>query len=167
MFEIESVRMILRKDYLATVSSGVSWQGLNEIYRESLVSRAPEVMTFNVTLPERPWLDLGLATIDDQPATFKISIKPESGVSDTVVREQSITTPYRWHRSPVDLSKFAGEKVAVSLSIIGDAGTVGLWGSPAIRSRLADSGGKASKPQDVILIHADTLRPDHLSLYGG
>src|SRR4029079_18288669 len=24
----------------------------------------------------------------------------------------------------------------------------------------------ASKPQGVILIHADTLRPDHLSLYG-
>ena len=42
-----------------SVPSGVGWQGLSEIYRETLVARAPETMTFDVTLPERPWLDLG------------------------------------------------------------------------------------------------------------
>ena len=41
-FEIESVRLVYRKEHLAAVPSGVGWQGLSEIYRESLVARAPE-----------------------------------------------------------------------------------------------------------------------------
>ena len=33
-FEIESVRLVFRKEHLATIASGVTWQGLKEIYRE-------------------------------------------------------------------------------------------------------------------------------------
>src|SRR5204863_139894 len=50
-------------------------------------------------------------------------------------------------------------------------GTIGFWGAPTVRSVAAPpppSEGKAGPetPQGVILIWADTLRRDHLGIYG-
>jgi len=163
-FEIESVRLVFRREYLASVPSGVSWQGLGEIYRESLVTRAPETITFAVTVPERGWLDLGVGTIDDAPTTFRVVVKSDG--ADRVLREATLTTPYRWEPTPVDLAAFAGRKIDVTLALVGDAGAVGFWGSPVVRSReIASTSARDARPQGVIWIHADTLRPDHLSLY--
>ncbi len=50
-FEIESVRLVFRKEHLAEVPSGVSWQGLSGIYRETLVSRSPEAIRMTLELP--------------------------------------------------------------------------------------------------------------------
>ncbi len=162
-FEIESVRVITRREQLAAMPSGVGWQGLGEIYRESLVARSPETMKFDVTLPERAWLDLAVGTIDDPPATFRVALT-SGNAKDRVLLEQTITTPYRWERQEIDLGEFAGQQVQLSLSLSGDsAGIPGLWGAPVIRSRTARASGT---PQGIILIQADTLRPDHLGLYG-
>lgn len=163
-FEIESVRVITRREHLAGIPSGVSWQGQSEMYRESLVSRSPETLKFEVTLPERPWFDLALGTIDDHPATFRVALtRPGTNAGERVLLEQTISTPYRWEPRRIDLSEFAGQRVQLSLSLGGDAqGMPCLWGSPAIRSQANVAGG----PQGVILIQADTLRPDHLGLYG-
>ncbi len=57
-FEIESIRLIFRKEYLAEIPSGVQWQGLSQIYHETIVSHSPEKITFETSLPERPWIDL-------------------------------------------------------------------------------------------------------------
>jgi YebC/PmpR family DNA-binding regulatory protein len=43
-FAIESVRLVFRKEHLASIASGPSWQGLSEVYRETLVSRSPETL---------------------------------------------------------------------------------------------------------------------------
>ena len=45
----------------------MSWQGLSEIYRESLVARAPETVDFPVTVPERARLDLAVGTPEERP----------------------------------------------------------------------------------------------------
>jgi arylsulfatase A-like enzyme len=163
-FEIETVRLVLRKEHLATMASGVNWQGLGEIYRESLVSRVPETLAFNVTLPERPWLDLGIGSVDDGPVTFRVAVKA-GGAAEQVLHEQTVTTPYRWERVSIDLESLAGRAVELSLSLAGETSTIGLWGSPAIRSRPGRAWDE-DRPQGVILIHADTLRPDHMSMYG-
>ncbi len=39
-FEIESVRLVTRREHLATVASGLGWHGLGAVYRETLVARA-------------------------------------------------------------------------------------------------------------------------------
>ncbi len=166
-FEIESVRLVFRKEYLASVPSGVSWQGLSEIYRESLVARAPEQMTFDVTVPESGWLDLGVGTIDHQPATFEVTVKADGAATPEVLHRETVTTPHRWQRTSIDLARLAGRKVAVSLALSGEAGTIGLWGSPVIRSRSREAAASpAARPRGVVWIHADTLRPDHLTMYG-
>lgn len=176
-FEIESVRIIFRRDYLAGIPSGLGWQGLSEVYRETLVARSPEVIRLTVKLPARPWLDLAVGTVENGPVTFKVSVQP-TGVartngSDSVLLQRTVTTPHRWESTLVDLADFAGQEVSLSLSLsAGASGALGFWGSPVVRSqgappiRTAAAMNSTDGPQGVILIWADTLRADHLSAYG-
>ena len=181
-FEIESLRVVFRKERLANIPSGVGWQGLDEVYLESLVSRAPETLSFDLTLGARPWLDLTLGTIDDLPVTFQVDAsRPGSADSSDQTRllSQTLTTAERWERRRLDLGAFAGETVRISLSLAADTdGAIGLWGSPVVRNDavppalaaqapLASSAGSLGvRPRGVILIQVDTLRRDHLDVYG-
>ena len=160
-FEIESIRIITRREHLASLPSGVGWQGLGEIYRETLVGRSPETMRFDVEVPARGWLDLAVGTVDEQPVTFRVGVA--EGKDDRALLEHTVTTAYRWDRRPVDLSSFAGRRVSLVFSLRSDQpGAVGFWGSPVIRSRVTPG----DTPLGVIFVHADTLRPDHLDVYG-
>jgi arylsulfatase A-like enzyme len=169
-FEIESVRLIFRKEHLAAVPSGLGWQGLSEVYRETLVGRSPEVIRLAVTLPARPWLDLGVGTVEDEPVTFRVAVQDGSG--ERPLLEHTVTTPHRWEPATVDLAGFAGRKVSLTLSLAAERpGVLGFWGAPTVRSHAADtaradSGPDAGPPQGVILVWADTLRRDHLGVYG-
>ena len=170
-FEVESIRLIMRREHLAAVASGLGWQGLSEIYRETLVSRSPETMTFDLRLPARPRLEVALGTIEDGPVTFRVAVRPAGG-EETTAMERTITRPQKWDTVPVDLASHAGKQVALSLSLIAEKpGTIGFWGSPSVRSGGApaparDRATGAAPPQGVILVWADTLRRDHLGVYG-
>jgi arylsulfatase A-like enzyme len=169
-FEIESLRVVTRREYLATFPSGISWQGLSEIYRETIVSRTPETVLFSLTVPERPWLDLAVGTVEEKPVTFRIRVV--DGKAPTLL-EHTVSTPYRWEKASVDLARFAGRHVVLSLSLSGgEPGLLGLWGAPTVRSLgVMPTPGAPAKattapPQGVILVWVDTLRRDHLDLYG-
>jgi arylsulfatase A-like enzyme len=170
-FEIESIRLIFRKEHLATIASGVAWQGLKEIYRESLAARAPETIGFTVTLPDRPWLDLAVGTLEESPVTFTVAVAAADGgksEAETLL-EHTVTTPHRWEPRPVDLAKFAGRKIRLTLSLASpEPEALGFWGGPVIRNRAAEPAAstRASRPRGVIVIQADTLRRDHLDMYG-
>ncbi len=171
-FEIESVRLVFRKEHLAGIESGVTWQGLKEIYRESVAARAPETIAFTVTLPQQqPWLDLAVGTIEDAPVTFRVNVAPDGEAGESrLLLEHTVSTPHRWESRPIDLEPFAGRTVRLSLSLASsEAGALGFWGTPTIRSRttpVANNNAAAKRPRGVILIQADTLRRDHLDLYG-
>ncbi len=179
-FEIESVRLISRKEHLSRIPSGVGWQGLAEIYRETLVSRAPESIVFDVDLQQRPWLDLHVGTVEDAPVTFAVRIAAQGDDPKTgeLLLERTLTTPNRWEEAPVDLSAHGGRGVSVSLTVSAQQpGALGFWGTAAVRgrggaSRQASEEASAElvpgnkTPQGVILIVADTLRSDHLNRWG-
>jgi len=159
-FEIESVRLIFRKEHLASVASGLGWQGLSEVYHETLVGRSPEVIRLAVTLPARPWLDLEVGTVENEPVTFRVGVQ-DGGVEKPLL-ERTITTPHRWEPAPVDLASFAGRPITLTLSLAAERpGTLGFWGAPTVRSHAAEGG-----PPGVILVWVDTLRRDHLGIYG-
>ncbi len=167
-FEIESVRLVSRSEHLARVPSGPGWQGLGEIYMETLVSRTPESLRFTVTLPEKPWLDLSVGTYEDHPVTFHVTAG--AGGSESPVLTRTVTRPHAWDSAPVDLAPWAGKTVTLALTLESDgAGRVGLWGAPVVRSHAGSAlaaGGKPGAPRGVILVWADTLRRDHLDFYG-
>jgi arylsulfatase A-like enzyme len=175
-FGLESLRVIPRTEHLAQVPAGIGWHGLDGVYRETLVARAPERMTWEQVLGHRAWLDLAIGTPENHPITFRVEATPSAG--DRVVRERTVTSANRWEPLTIDLSAMSGRKVTVSLSLVADEdGHIGFWGSPAIRhrgtrpaisppseARAALSSAKA--PKGVILIVADTLRKDHLDAWG-
>ncbi|HJO02387.1 MAG TPA: sulfatase [Acidobacteriota bacterium] len=173
-FAIESIRLVSRLEHLSSIPSGVGWHGLGEIYRETIVSRAPESIRLTVDVPTRPWLDLNLGTIERGPVTFVVS------VADQPLLRRTISTPDRWESVVVDLSSYAGRRIELSLSTIADAdGAIAYWGTPAVRQRgdsprvappsaaRAELVADTPPPRGVILILADTLRRDRLPWYGG
>lgn len=165
-FEIESIRLIMRKDYLASIPTGVSWQGLSGIFQESLVMRAPEKLQLTLTLPQNPALELNLGTIENYPVTFNLSITQKGWNREQNLLNRTVTTPQRWDRNVIDLSQFAGQTALIQLSLTAEKpGTLGIWGNPVIRNRQSES-AKKETPQRVILIWTDTLRKDHLNAYG-
>jgi arylsulfatase A-like enzyme len=163
-FAIESVRLVFRREHLAGVPSGVSWQGLRDIFRETLVTRSPETVRYQVTLPSRPVLNVALGTPEDAAVTFRIAVRRRD--KDEAVMTRTLTTGYRWEPQVVDLAPYAGASVSLSLSATSDKdGTIAFWGSPAIRQRIAGD-ARGGPAQTVILIQGDTLRKDHLDVYG-
>ena len=170
-FSIASVRLLFDREYLVETPSGVGWHGLAEIYRESLVAKAPETIRIPLTLPERPWLDVSIGTFEEGAVTFTVTVTPADG-SQAPLLARTVTTPERWHAAPLELDAFAGQSVTLSLSLdSARAGAIGLWGSPVVRSHGSAPPGQAATlsstaPQGVILIMADTIRSDHLAAYG-
>lgn len=162
-FEIESIRMISRREHLGSIASGVGWQGLGDIFREAITSRSPETVRFALDVPVGGWLDLALGTMEDHPPTFRVAVTPQGG-AERILLEHTVTTPNRWEPHAVDLAEYAGRPVSLTLSLSADdRGTLGFWGTAAVRARAAPA---ESRPRGVILIQADTLRADHLGAYG-
>jgi arylsulfatase A-like enzyme len=177
-FEIESVRLVSRREHLARIPSGIGWQGLADIYRETLVARSPETIELEVDVSDNSWLDLNVGTVEFAPVTFKLKAATSGDDSTaTSLFERTITTPHRWESVPVDLSGLQPGRLRMLLSLeSADAGALGFWGSPVIRTNrdrpagarqtsVEPREGKAA-PRGVILIVADTLRRDHLNFYG-
>ncbi len=167
-FEIESLRVVSRREHLASMPSGLAWQGLGEVYREALVARAPEELRFEIELPPRPRLDVAVGTIEENPVTFRVAVKP-AGEDEAPVIERTVTTAHRWEAVRSDLARFGGKKVTVSLALASEkSGALGFWGTPVVREMPDhdDAAAAAQRPQGVIFIWADTLRRDHLSFYG-
>jgi arylsulfatase A-like enzyme len=175
-FALESFRVIPRTEHLAQVPAGVGWHGLGSIFRETLVARAPERMTWEQDLGQRAWLDLTIGTPESHPLTFKVEVT--SPGFNSVIRERTVTKADRWEPFLVDLEDMSGKRVSVALSLRAESeGRIGFWGSPAVRHRGARPEvslptearaalSAAGAPRGVILIVADTLRPDHLDAWG-
>ncbi len=165
-FEIEFIKLILRKDHLASIPTGLSWQGLSGIFQESVVMHTPEKLNIPITLSEHPELELNLGTVENYPVTFRVYLERKGSKSEIPLLEKTITMPQHWDRNRINLSRYAGESAMLRLALTSEKkGTIGIWGNPVIRNGRQEK-EKVDKPQNVILIWADTLRPDHLSFYG-
>ena len=163
-FAIESLRVVFRREHLAAIPSGISWQGLSDVFRETLVTRAAEAVDYVLHMPSRPWLDVALGTLGNEPVTFFVDVDGDR------ILQRTVTRANHWESLRVDLARYAGRQVKLRLSAKAEQPDIlALWGAPAIRSAVSagsTSTTPAERPQGVILIWADTLRRDHLDLYG-
>jgi len=161
-FEIESIQVIFEREHLSGIPSGVNWQGLGGIFRETVVSRSPETLSFALELPSDPIFDLSVGTLEAGATSFEVSVATAGG--ETRSLRHTVTTPQRWESFAVPLDGLGGQEVTLSLRLVADRpGTLGLWGAPVVRDR-ADPA--AASLQGVIVVLMDTLRQDHLSFYG-
>ncbi|MDX1632720.1 MAG: sulfatase-like hydrolase/transferase, partial [Thermoanaerobaculia bacterium] len=178
-FEIASMRVVSLKEHLATVPSGVGWHGLGDVFRETIVARAPERIAFDLSLPSRPFLDLSIGTFDHGPVTFAVEVDGEEGHEPLLRR--TVSRAQEWQTVPVDLKEYADREVTLTLALHSEhPGTIGFWGAPVLRNRGGELptektssaarnavvGAEQEPPQGVILIVADTLRRDQFQPFG-
>lgn len=172
-FEIASMRALSQRERRASIPSGVGWQGLGDVYHETIVSRSPEKITLETAIPSDAQLEVNLGTTEDHPVTFKMAV--DSGNREQLVLERTLTTPHRWEPVVADLSAYSGKRRLRLWLDVPDERSIGFWGSPVIRKRGSRSPnarphstalGDIEPPQGVLLILADTLRKDHLPMYG-
>ena len=167
---VSSIRFISEKEEGLNNPSGQQWAGLGEIYRETLATKTSEKIRLSLRqLPARPWLDIGIGTDEDSPVTFTATIAERNGSeisNQKTLFERAVTVPNRWEPLRIDLSDYAGKSVRLELSLSGEKkGLWGYWGAPVVRNSFQPESGK-KKPRGVIFIVADTLRTDHLNIYG-
>jgi arylsulfatase A-like enzyme len=176
-FAIESIRFVSEREEKLKEPSGQQWAGLAEIYRATLAAKSPESFHIPVrALPERARLDFSYGTKEDVPVRFKVSVAPKEGTKEgtsSVLFEKTVTIPGRWQRAQLDLAGYAGKSVVIELALSAEKkGLWGFWGTPEIRSHPGTMGaansvnGTRRKPRGVILLVTDTLRKDHLNIYG-
>ena len=175
-FELEAVRLESRTQVLAQIPAGFGWHGLGAVYRETVVTRSPERVIWSLDLDTDPWLDLAVGSPEPQPATYHVEVRAAGEAPVRLAR--TVTIKDVWHPIAVDLSALAGKSVEVEFRLeTEDPGRIGFWGTPAVRHRgalpsstepsaaraaLSDAGA----PRGVIVMLADTLRPDHLDAWG-
>ncbi len=176
-FAIESVRFVSEREEKLKDPSGQQWAGLAEIYHATLAAKTPEIFRMPLReLPEKAALQLAIGTREDSPVKFTISISPRDAGKEagpTRLFERTVTIPNRWQSVRLDLSAYAGKSVLLELAVAGEKkGLWGYWGSPIIRSHASDGVGVANgpggkpRPRGVIFMVIDTLRKDHLNIYG-
>ena len=171
-FEIESIRLVFRKEHLAEIPSASGWHGLHDIYHETLVTRTPERIEMPLNLPAEPRLDLSIGTIQEGAVQFEIGIRPSGAPAqqNQWLLRRTLTSPHRWEPLRIDLSRYAGQEVKLTMALSGSSkGLLGFWGSPLVwnmaNARRARQ-DHPNRPQGVILIWSDTTRSDHLNFYG-
>lgn len=175
-FELEAVRFESRTQVLAQIPAGFGWHGLGSIYRETVVTRSPERVTWTVDLGDHPWLDLVIGSPEAHPATYHVEVRADG--TDPVQFARTLTAKDLWNPITLDLGVMAGRSAEIEFRLeTEEPGRIGFWGNPAIRHRgavpaveapsparaaLSDAGA----PRGVIVMLADTLRPDHLDAWG-
>jgi len=178
-FSIESVRFVSEKEEKLKDPSGQQWAGLAEIYRATLAAKTPETIRIPLReLPKQAFLELAIGTKEDGPVKFKVAIFQREGSKESspaTVFERTVTIPNRWQTTRVDLGAYAGKSVVVEFALSGEKkGLWGYWGAPVVRSHLSPAllttskgaGQTRRKPRGVIFLVTDTLRQDHLNIYG-
>lgn len=157
--EIDYIHIVRRKARYLENPVGTTYETLNLDARPVLYMVSPLGLRYEVQVPEKaPHLRFGLGTLDqDDPVTFTVTLS-ESDAS-TVVFKETLAWQDVWEDFEVDLEAWAGKDVALQLNVSSAEGNIAFWSNPTLQ-------GAAEKRLNVVLLLEDTLRADHLSLYG-
>ncbi len=130
-------------------------------YRRTVFTRVPQRINYRVRVPEGGRLQVALGVErGDMPVQFRVVARPDRGDTATLLREE-YADPARWAERTVDLSRYAGRNITLSLeSSAATADVVAFWGSPTV------SGSTLAAKPNVIFYVIDGAGADYMSVYG-
>jgi arylsulfatase A-like enzyme len=148
--------------------------------RPALIAPTPAEFRYRLRVPENALLTfaLGIAASASSPSEegprgnrMRFTLRAGEKAPDEVVfdREIHLSRRDRWLPQAVDLRRYAGREIWLVFQTaipgddpaLGPPPVVGLIGDPILHDRRAYRTSKG-----VVLVSIDTLRRDHLSLYG-
>jgi arylsulfatase A-like enzyme len=153
---------------------------LGDEARPALTAPTPAEFRYRLLVPENALLTFALGIADVSPTAgredfagshMRFTVRAGERQADEVLfdREIHLSRRDRWLPQSVDLKRYAGREIwlVFQTQVPGDEPTLGplpvagVFGDPILHDRRAYRGSKG-----VVLISIDTLRRDHLSLYG-
>jgi len=153
---------------------------LGDEARPALTAPTPAEFRYRLRIPENALLTfaLGIASIPSSTGEeslpgnhMRFSVRAGEKQADQVLFDREIHSSRRdrWHPQAVDLKRYAGREIWLVFQTaipgddpsLGPPPVVGVFGEPILHDRGAYRASKG-----VVLISIDTLRRDHLSLYG-
>lgn len=173
LLEDEPVRLLDAAEVLAAGDD--NWKvELDSEVRNARLAVPNEPIVWPVEVPSRARLRFGVG-VDRRarsPLVFRVSLASSEIEEKVVLFEQPLDPSRRndagrWHDHEVELSRFGGVQATVTLEVrangdsASSAGGLGYWANPEILARVS-----ALPEPNVVLISIDTLRADHLGLYG-
>jgi arylsulfatase A-like enzyme len=158
--ELLSVSVVPSGTVYAEAPHGVRPVTMGERIRRALYTHALARVSYRVRVPEGGRLDAGLGVLGaEDSVTFRVRVRA-GGDEETLLQER-YADPTQWAQRSVDLARFAGQTVTLSLeSDAAQAGTVAFWAAPTV------SGARRADRPNVILYVIDGGGADYMSVYG-
>lgn len=157
--EIDFIHIIRRKARYLEHPVGATYETFDLDARPALYMATPLGLSYDLTVPERsPTLNFGLAMLEkNDPVEFSVNLSNDE-VEESLFDE---TLQWRddWKDIELDLSAWAGRKVSLEFRASSEAGNIAFWSNPVLS-------GAPERRFNVVLLLEDTLRADHLSVYG-
>jgi len=166
---VEAVRLALDGEALAGAASAPRLLELDRELRPGLVARSGEPVLWSTEVAPGDLLTFGYGLLDGSGGRATFTVRLEG--TDVVLFEATVGggatagAAGRWHDARIALDAPRGRarlrfECRVSAA---DSGRAGLpfWGGPELHSPRR----RPSRP-NILLVSLDTVRPDHLSLYG-
>jgi arylsulfatase len=154
--EILSVSLVPKEARYAEQPAGVITEPRDSLYRRALYTHAPGEVSWRVKVPQDGRLDFGLGVLrEDAPVTFRVQADGKA------VFEESYARKGTWGQRSVDLARWAGQEIDLTLETLGKTGSVALWSSPTVSGATVASG-----PPNVLLYVIDAGGAEYMSAYG-
>lgn len=165
---VEAIRFAVDAADLAEAASAPRLVELDRELRPALVARPAETVVWSTRVAPGDVLTFGFGLLDRTDGTTTFSVRAEgSGTGALFEARVGASEKHgtnRWHEARVAIEDLEGP-VRLLLDCepaSGDAERpgIGFWSAPELSSP-----ARTSRP-NLLLVSLDTVRPDHLSLYG-
>jgi arylsulfatase A-like enzyme len=138
--------------------------------RFAVPARPGSPVAFRAALPERALLRFGYGVAPDHgsPVAVEVAAVPNGGEEARLLFRADEIPAGVWFDAEVDLAEVAGREATLELRTVAAEHPSGevvpaFFAHPVV---VAPQEGGRARPPNVVLISVDTLRADHLEIYG-
>jgi len=160
--DIVSVSVIPKEAAYAKLRAGTSWESWGEAGRRVLYTHVPGKLEYDVAIPKKGRLDVGLGLLKKNiPVNFKISARERGAASGprTLLEETCLGEEPRVQRS-LDLSSLSGKTVTLALETEAERpGNIAFWANPTLSSP------RATALPNIIFYVIDGAAAESMSVY--
>ncbi|MDA8018059.1 MAG: sulfatase [Thermoanaerobaculia bacterium] len=130
--------------------------------RRAIYAHTPARISYSFEVPSAGRLDLALGAFH---RNARMAIEVDDGASVERLLDEIVAPLEAWRQHSVDLSRWSGSHITLTLVSEADEPAISFWASPTV-SGTTEEDSVAAKPPNVIFYVIDGASAGHMSLYG-